>query len=67
MLHRQQLTVIPADDPKKIIGWMVHENIGVAIVNEWPFLPWYKKMLRRRFYTDMWGHLFPKKRRVEYY
>jgi hypothetical protein len=31
---RQDITVLPADDPKKLrIGWVVYEEIGVVIIN----------------------------------
>jgi uncharacterized membrane protein len=66
MNFKQELTVLPADNPGRSIGWMVKETLGVSVINEWPFLPWYKKMLRGRFYTDLWRRLF-QKRREEYY
>jgi hypothetical protein len=33
---RQDITVLPADDPKKLrLGWVVYEEIGVCIVNDY--------------------------------
>jgi hypothetical protein len=59
---RQELTVKPG----RAIGFLVKENIGIAVYNDWGWLPWYRKMLRKRFYTDLWRRLFHK-RREEYY
>jgi hypothetical protein len=33
---RQDITVLPADDPKKIrIGWVIYEEIGITIINSY--------------------------------
>ena len=33
---RQDITVLPADDPKKLrIGWIVYEEIGIVIINDY--------------------------------
>lgn len=33
---RQDITVLPADDPKKLrIGWVIYEEIGIVIVNDY--------------------------------
>jgi len=33
---RQDITVLPADDPKKIrLGWVIYEEVGVVIVNDY--------------------------------
>jgi len=33
---RQDITVLPADDPKKLrLGWVVYEEVGVVIVNDY--------------------------------
>lgn len=33
---RQDITVLPADDPKKLrLGWVVYEEVGVCIVNDY--------------------------------
>lgn len=33
---RQDITVLPADDPKKLrLGWVIYEEVGVAIVNDY--------------------------------
>jgi hypothetical protein len=31
---RQDITVLPADDPKKLrLGWVIYEEIGIVIIN----------------------------------
>ena len=33
---RQDITVLPADDPAKLrIGWVIYEEVGVAIINDY--------------------------------
>jgi len=33
---RQDITVLPADDPKKLrLGWVIYEEIGIAIINDY--------------------------------
>jgi hypothetical protein len=33
---RQDITVLPADDPKKLrLGWVVYEEIGICIINDY--------------------------------
>lgn len=33
---RQDITVLPADDPKKLrLGWVIYEEIGIVIVNDY--------------------------------
>lgn len=33
---RQDITVLPADDPKKIrLGWVIYEEIGIVIINDY--------------------------------
>ncbi len=33
---RQDITVLPADDPKKLrLGWVIYEEVGVAVVNDY--------------------------------
>ena len=33
---RQDITVLPADDPKKLrLGWVVYEEVGIAIINDY--------------------------------
>ncbi len=33
---RQDITVLPADDPKKLrIGWVIYEEIGIVIINSY--------------------------------
>ena len=33
---RQDITVLPADDPKKIrLGWVIYEEIGIVILNDY--------------------------------
>jgi hypothetical protein len=33
---RQDITVLPADDPKKLrLGWVIYEEIGVVVVNDY--------------------------------
>ena len=33
---RDDITVLPADDPKKLrLGWVIHEEVGVVIINDY--------------------------------
>ena len=33
---RQDITVLPADDPKKLrLGWVVYEEVGIVIINDY--------------------------------
>lgn len=33
---RQDITVLPADDPKKLrLGWVIYEEIGIAVINDY--------------------------------
>lgn len=33
---RQDITVLPADDPKKLrLGWVIYEEIGICIINDY--------------------------------
>lgn len=33
---RQDITVLPADDPKKLrLGWVIYEEVGIVIVNDY--------------------------------
>ena len=33
---RQDITVLPADDPKKLrLGWVIYEEVGVVIINDY--------------------------------
>lgn len=33
---RQDITVLPADDPKKLrLGWIIYEEIGIVIINDY--------------------------------
>lgn len=33
---RQDITVLPADDPKKLrLGWVIYEEIGVVVINDY--------------------------------
>jgi hypothetical protein len=33
---RQDVTVLPADDPKKLrLGWVVYEDIGIGVINDY--------------------------------
>jgi len=33
---RQDITVLPADDPKKIrLGWVIYEEVGIVILNDY--------------------------------
>ena len=53
MFEREELTILPADkELKKPIGWFFKEVMGIAVVNTWPLLPWYKKIFRKRFWRD---------------
>ncbi len=33
---RQDITVLPADDPKKLrLGWIIYEEIGIVVINDY--------------------------------
>ena len=33
---RQDITVLPADDPKKLrLGWVIYEEIGLVVINDY--------------------------------
>jgi len=33
---RQDITVLPADDPKKLrLGWVIYEEVGIVIINSY--------------------------------
>jgi len=33
---RQDITVLPADDPKKLrLGWVIYEEVGMVIINDY--------------------------------
>jgi len=33
---RQDITVLPADDPRKLrLGWVIYEEVGIAVVNDY--------------------------------
>ena len=33
---REDITILPADDPKNLrMGWVIHEEIGVAVINNY--------------------------------
>ena len=33
---RQDITVLPADDPKKLrLGWVIYEEVGIAVINDY--------------------------------
>ena len=33
---RQEITVLPADDPKKLrLGWIIYEEIGIVVINDY--------------------------------
>jgi hypothetical protein len=33
---RQDITVLPADDPKKLrLGWVVFEEVGFGVINDY--------------------------------
>ena len=33
---RQDITVLPADDPKKLrLGWVIYEEVGIVIINDY--------------------------------
>ena len=33
---RQDITVLPADDPKKLrLGWVIYEEIGIVVINDY--------------------------------
>lgn len=32
---RQDITVLPEDDPRKLkLGWVIYEEIGIVVINE---------------------------------
>ena len=33
---RQDITVLPCDDPKKLrLGWVIYEEVGIVVVNDY--------------------------------
>jgi hypothetical protein len=33
---RQDITVLPADDPKKLrLGWTIYEEVGIVVINDY--------------------------------
>ena len=33
---RQDITVLPADDPKQLrLGWVVYQELGIAVINDY--------------------------------
>lgn len=60
---REEITVLPADEPNehRTIGWTFLEVIGVAVVDEWVFMPWYKKLSQGRFWKELFEKLSPKR------
>ena len=33
---RQDITVLPADDPKKLrLGWVIYEEVGIVVMNDY--------------------------------
>ena len=33
---RRDITVLPADDPRKVkIGWVIYEKVGIVVVNDY--------------------------------
>lgn len=33
---RQDITVLPADDPRKLkLGWVIYEEVGIVVVNDY--------------------------------
>lgn len=64
----QELTVLPPDDPdKKTTGWLIKETIGIGIINEYPFLPLYKKIFRKKFWNNIFYKLIKRKvNKVQY-
>ena len=33
---RQDITVLPADDPKKLrLGWVIYEEVGIVVINDY--------------------------------
>jgi hypothetical protein len=59
---RQEITVLPADNPNhRDIGWVIFESVGVAVVNNWVFMPWYKKIFQGSFWEELFEKLSPKR------
>lgn len=50
MFEREEL-IVKKDESVK--GWMCKEIIGVVIVNEWVFKPWYRKIFHSKFWIDI--------------
>ena len=33
---RQDITVLPCDDPKKLrLGWVIYEEVGIVVINDY--------------------------------
>jgi len=59
---REDIIVLPADNPNhRNIGWTIFETTGVAVVNKWAFMPWYKKIFKKRFWAEIFKKLSSKK------
>lgn len=54
---RTELTTLPKNS--KVKGWFVEKCEGVTIVNTYIFLPWYKKLFTRTFWSRLY-HIFDK-------
>ena len=50
---REELPVLPSDDPKEKVGWIIIETEGIGVVNTWFTLPWYKKIFRVYFRENL--------------
>lgn len=60
---REEITVLPEDKPNENqeLGWTVVETIGIAVVNKWYLLPWYKKLFHKRFWKELFQNLSSKR------
>jgi len=49
---RTELQILSDDSNQKPLGWLIKENIGIAVINTWIFKPWYRKIWHKRFWLD---------------
>lgn len=51
---RININILPPDEPcREPIGWKIIEFEGIAVCNVYAVLPWYKKIFRARFWSDL--------------
>ena len=61
--ERQEL--LPDDEINLNVGWFIKESVSIAVVNTWPFKPWYKKIWYRKFWVILWNNWMAKTKQVK--